>query len=96
MKHVLGEYTITTEHLRQLIKLNSKDKHCLTLADIDIRDKMKFRPTLKMIQPEVLIGLEEHIPNSKGTVLFLTIMRRIYKAFLDESLSVKDRVYEIW
>lgn len=63
-----GEYVITGL-LKELILAHSKDKHMLTMSDIEIKDKMKFEPTIKMINSDMISYLEKTIPNSHGTVL---------------------------
>lgn len=91
-----GKFKISTSHLKHLITNHSKDKHRLCMSDIDLKDKMKFEPSLKMIDYDMICYLEEHVPRSAGTVLLLTVMRKMYRSFVEESIPPLDRVQDIW
>lgn len=68
----------------------------MNMSDVEIKDKMKFKPTIKMMNPDMIDYLKEHIDDSNGTVLFLNIMRRLYRSYLDETLSPSESLLEIW
>lgn len=95
-EHILGDFIITTEHLKVLVEKVGKDKHTLTMADIVTKDRMKFGPTLKFIRDETIQCLEDHVPGSDGTVLYLKTMRRLYRSLMVEDLTPLERVFEIW
>lgn len=92
----IGDFDITTEHLKALVKTLGKDKLTLTMSDIETKDRMKFGPTLKFISNETIQGLEDCIPGSEGTVFYLKMMRRLYRSFMHEDLTPLERVSEIW
>lgn len=95
-EHILDDFIITTEHLKVLVEKVGKDKHTLTMADIVTKDRMKFGPTLKFIRDETIQCLEDHVPGSDGTVLYLKTMRRLYRSLMVEDLTPLERVFEIW
>lgn len=56
---------------------------------------MKFDSTEKRMKLD-LQYFEKHISNSKGTALFIDLMRRKYQAFDKAEASVLDRIEDIW
>lgn len=82
--------------MKQLINTHSKDKHGLCISDIDLKDKMKFGPTLKLINPELIAFLEKNVPDSKGTALFLNLMHRMYRSYVETNIPFLERVEDIW
>lgn len=87
---------MTKAHLKELVLNHSKDKHCLTMGDVDVKDKMKFGPTLKIMKPETIEFLKANVTESDGTVLFLNIMRQMYRSFVEEDVSPLERVHDVW
>ncbi|XP_058828001.1 uncharacterized protein LOC131687922 isoform X2 [Topomyia yanbarensis] len=94
--HNEGNYTITMAHLQDLLKRVGKDQHLLTLTDLCSNEKMRFEPTLKIMNPEVRRLLNEHVPGSKGTILLLKIMDQIYTAYTAPDIPALQRVMLIW
>lgn len=66
------------------------------MSDIDIKDKMKFTPTLKMINEDMIKFLHANVPNSEGTVLFLRLIRMMYRSYVEDNVSPQERVLEVW
>ena len=91
-----GRYTITKTHLKQLVLYHSKDKHCLTMSDIDIKDKMKFGPTLRMMKKPTIEYLKDNIADSNATALFLDLMRMMYRSYVDEDVMPLERIQDLW
>ncbi|XP_055546378.1 uncharacterized protein LOC129730821 [Wyeomyia smithii] len=75
---------------------NIENKFSCFIADIDLKDKMKLDPTLKMIKEKLINHLEANVQDSKETVLFLKIMRLMFRSYVDEDLSLLERVHAIW
>lgn len=63
-----GNKLISVSHLKILINIVSKDKHLLSLSDIEPKDKMNFESANKISQEYVQKLLLNHIPDSEGTV----------------------------
>lgn len=74
----------------------SKDKHGLTYVDLHPTDLMSFSPTEKVMRDAVIKLLEEHVPDSEGTVALLRYMSAIYQAFTDETLLPLDSISKCW
>lgn len=92
----LGNYTITTKHLKELVKKHSKDNHLLCLSDVEIKDKMKFGPTLKWINPITISYLKSNIAKSAGTVMFLDLMRLMYRGLVEDDIPPLERIHDLW
>lgn len=92
----VGNCIITTAHLKELVQKHSKDNHRLSMSDVEIKDKMKFGPTLKWMDATMISYLESNIANSSGTVLFLNLMKLMYTALVEEGISPIERIYDIW
>ncbi|XP_062716164.1 uncharacterized protein LOC134291845 [Aedes albopictus] len=92
----IGKFKVSTSHLKELIQNHSKDKHRLSMSDIDLKDKMKFGPSLKMIDKDMINYLKQHVRQSSGTVLLLNVMRLMHNSFVDENFVPLDRVHDVW
>lgn len=92
----LGNFLISASHLQYLIKDVSKDKHSLTATDIDPKDRQNFGSLEKILKPNIRKLLEENVPDSDGTVLFLTICDCILSSFRVATLKPLERIYKIW
>lgn len=91
-----GKYQVSITHLRDLIANVSKDKHSLTPYDVDPKDRQNFLSLKKLTSIKVRNCLEEHVPDSKATCMYLRICDCIIKAFMDQNLSPLERINEIW
>lgn len=92
----IGKHLISASHLQYLLKNVSKDKHLLTASDINPKDRQNFGSLEKMMQPNVRRLLMENVPDSDGTVLFLTLCDMIVSAHRDPDLKPLERVYKMW
>ena len=91
----LGKFSANQSHLRILMNERTKDEHGLTTSDLD-QDKMNFNSSVKICSEQITSLLEKHVPGSEGTVAYLTVMRNVMQAGMDESLSPLEKVYKIW
>jgi len=91
----MGNYFATVDHLMELTRTFSKDKHLLTVSDLKPEDKMNFSSAEKMCSTNVLTILE-NIPNTHATIAYLKIMNYILTAFLNKEVSTEERIYKMW
>lgn len=91
-----GKHVISMDHLKKLVKTVSKEQHKLSDETIKAKDRMNFDTVLKICDPVVINLLETHVANSEGTVLYLKVLDRILRSFLDLRLSVLDRIRFLW
>lgn len=66
------------------------------MTDIDGSDRMNFQSVQKMMDEKVINCLERKIPGSKGTILFLKIMRYSVISIMDPDMEPLQRIYYIW
>lgn len=92
----LGKYLASRGHLVDLVKIASKDLHCLTMNHLDPKDKMNFRSVQIMTDPQVISLLRETCKDAEGTAIFLEMIRSVVNAFTDKNLSAIERVELIW
>lgn len=92
----IGTKIISTSHLNYLIDNVSKDKHCLTITDIDPKDKQNFPSAEKMCSTKTIECLLNFVPGSEGTAMFLEAMNNFSSSYLDTTLNYSERVYKIW
>lgn len=57
---------------------------------------MKFDPTARLMHQDVRDSLKEFVPGSEGTIMLLQLMKQIYDAFCDVTLTPLERVFKIW
>lgn len=79
----------------ELITTVSKDKHGLSMGDINEKDKMKFKPVEKITENRVISCLNE-VPNSQGTAVFLTAIAYVMSSYMRKNVSPLERVFNIW
>ena len=93
---VLGSSEPTVEHLDTLVKYHSKDKHGLTVADLNPTDLMSFKPTEKIMRRDVIDFMERNVKGCEGTVALLRNMLGIYRAFTEENMAPLERISICW
>ncbi|KYN23201.1 hypothetical protein ALC57_04378 [Trachymyrmex cornetzi] len=92
----IGNYIINKKHLEYLILNFGKDKHLLTISDINGEDKMNYRAVEKICDPIVTNILNEKVANAKGSVIYLKAIRNILDSFLNKNLAHRERLFLIW
>nr|CAI5852727.1 unnamed protein product [Callosobruchus analis] len=89
----MGQYFASVSHLYELLSQFSKDKHLLTPSDLKAEDKMNYDAAKRMCSTNV-IQLLEKIPNTEGTVVYLKLMNAVITAFIEEDVSVYERLHK--
>ena len=92
----MGDHIVSQSHLKILLNLVSKYKHCLCEKDISVKDKMNFASVEKISHPCVSQLLEKHVPTSAATVSYLKIIHLFLKAFLCKDLTPSERIHNAW
>ncbi|KAK4881467.1 hypothetical protein RN001_004786 [Aquatica leii] len=93
---IIGKYIASPAHLEELVERVSKDKHLLTNSHLKLDDKMNFEAVEKMCSAMVREQLEQHVPNSNGTIFYLKLLQMTLDAFLSKTLNVSERIKNIW
>lgn len=93
---LFGKQKITKQHLVTLIDTVSRQKHGLFKTHIENNDKMNFLSVQKISDPKVMMALKEHVEGSAATVMFLNLIDKILRAFLDLSLTPSKRINNMW
>lgn len=88
----MGNYLVSVNHLFLLLEKVSKNVHLLCASDLNNEDRMNFKVIYKITTNEILQNLFENVANSAGTIEFLRIMRFLLDAFMEEKLSVQQRI----
>ncbi len=92
----IGQKIIAVAHLFYLMRNVSKDKHLLTVSDINPKDRQNFRSVEKICSEKVISYLKLAVPGSEGTAMFLKALNYCLYSYLDQSMSSADRVYKHW
>lgn len=92
----IGNKIISASHLNYLIENVSKDKHGLNRTDIDPKDRQNFLSAKKICSNNTSRCLEEFVPGSEGTVMYLKAMKHVETAFMELNVKSSDRIYSIW
>lgn len=66
------------------------------MQDINSNDLMKFGPTMKMMNEKLISYMEKHVAGSKGTALYLRVMKQMYEAYTDTEMEPIERIFTIW
>lgn len=91
-----GKHKISLSHLIYLVDRFPKNLHNLTEGTIYVKDKQNFDPVLKICNYKVIDLLITHVKESRGTVLYLTLIQKILRPFLDCTLSHLQRIRYLW
>ena len=74
----------------------SKSKHGLTIRCIDQKDKQNFESTLVSENVEQCVKEIDNEMHTKGTILYLQIMRDVQDAFLNKVISPLSCNFLMW
>lgn len=91
-----GLYFISIEHLRTLLSVQRKDKHLLTVADLNNSDKQNCRSAQKICDEKVRNLLKKYVKDSDATATFLKVISDVTGSFKDKRLSPIDRLEKMW
>lgn len=91
-----GKYHIQISHLNYLLKHFGKDKHLLTKSVLNPVDRQNYDSVVRMCSEKVIHLLENKVPGSAGTVMFLKMIRNIIEAFSKNALDPLERLYKMW
>ena len=65
------------------------------VTNIDHKDKQNFEAVMHITGKSVLKLLRQ-IPDAKGTLQYLNVLRFIIDSYLDESITSLSRIYKAW
>ena len=91
----MGDFTAGVHHLQILVESFAKEQHGICHKDIDCKDKQNYEAVLRISSPTAL-NLLKQLPDGRGTLQYLRVLRSFIDGFLDKQLSVSNRVYKIW
>ena len=91
----MGNYLAGMHHLRMIFQNASKDQLGMRITDIDHKDKQNFEAVMR-ITGKLVLKLLQQIPDAKGTLQYLSVLRFIVDSYLDESITTLSRIYKIW
>lgn len=92
----MGNMVVTVAHIIMILSIVPKGDHGLVRTDICPEDRQNYSSFVKITEQRVLQSLENHIPDSKATVMYLFLCKQISSSFLAEDLEAIERVYRIW
>lgn len=91
----IGKYEIKKEYLEQLVNTREKNILKLTLEVINPKNKQNVDNTFIICSKDV-IELLEQFDESKGLVVYVQMMRYIFLAFCDNTLSIAQQIRYAW
>ncbi|CAF3799462.1 unnamed protein product [Rotaria magnacalcarata] len=88
----LGNDNISMVHIENLINDNTYTKldHSLTKSDTNPKDRQNYKSCIKLISDDVLNLLYDNV-DTKGTFVYLTLLKMIVKAYIDKSTNIGER-----
>jgi len=95
IKLPMGEYLAGSHHLRIVADTFAKDQHGLRQKDLNHKDKQNFDAVTRITSLSVL-GLLDKLPDAKGTLKYLQLLKNFMDAFLDKSLTPLERIKKVW
>ncbi|CAM2723300.1 unnamed protein product [Rotaria socialis] len=84
---------ININHIKALINDSHYTKldHGLTSSDINPKDRQNYNSCIKIISDDV-INLLLNSEDTNGTVVYLTLLKMIVKAYIDKAASISERI----
>ncbi len=64
----------------------------MTKSDINPRDRQNYNSCIKLISDDVINLLNDSM-DTNGTVVYLTLLKMIVKAYIDKSTSIHERKF---
>lgn len=92
---MLGDYVCSASHLKIVMDTTGKDVHHLKITDLNGTDKMNFGAVLSICHERIETLLDD-VPASKGTGIYVRLIRYILEAYTDRSISPSERLYRMW
>ncbi|KAJ1519807.1 hypothetical protein ONE63_005060 [Megalurothrips usitatus] len=86
----------TSGHLAELMAVVQRDQRELTPSFLDNKDKMNFKAADSISKKKVSDLLRSNVIESEGTATYLEMMREIFLALADSSLSPQQRIQMLW
>ena len=94
----LGNEIATRTHLKHVLDSYPKSRHNLTLRAIDTKDKQNYTSIALLVSEDVescLLDLSSKL-RTRGTIIYLTVMRCIRNSIFDKGISPLERIDLIW
>ena len=91
----MGQYLAGAYHLRILVNAFSKDQHGIRLTDINHKDRQNFDAVTRITSPSEFVLLEQ-IPDAKGILKYLQLLRNFLDAILHKHLTPLERIRKVW
>ena len=95
---VIGRKVACPAHLITLLETVPKSQHCLTRKAVDNKDKQNYGSITLLVDAKVescLNQLDDKY-NTRGTIMYLSLMRNIRDATFDKAISPIKRIYLMW
>lgn len=85
---------ISIKHIEELIDDDRYTKldHGITRSDINPKDRQNYRSCVKLISDDVINLLNDR-KDTKGTVIYLMLLKMIVRAYIDKSTTLSERKY---
>ena len=95
---ILGDVNACAAHLKFILSDFPKEQHGLSARCLDVKDKQNYSSIEMILREGVFECLEklDNKLNTKGTRMYLEIMKNIRDSFLNKSLSVQQRLFLAW
>ena len=91
----MGNFTAGVQHLQILVESFGKEQHSICHKDVGCKDKQNYEASLRISSPTAL-NLLKQLPDGRGTLQYLCVMRSFIDGFFDRQLSVSNRVHKAW
>ena len=91
----MGKFLAGSHDLRLVQQSFGKDRHAIRERDINHKDRQNFDAVLHLTSDDVL-DLLSQIPDAKGTLAYLKVIRYAVDSYLDKSLDSTTRLEKIW
>lgn len=91
----MGQYEVSAAHVKHILDTEPRLSHELTATDLSTTDKMNFRAVVRLTSESTLRCIRKQ-DDATATELYLTLMKDISDAFINQDTPVLRRISLIW
>lgn len=92
---VFGGYIAGSHHLHAIIESFGKDEHGMRIKDVNHKDRQNYDAVIHITSDSVQKILSA-IPDAKGTLAYLRLIRCVIDSYLDKNLDITARIKKAW
>lgn len=88
--------TANITHLISIVQQKLGSQANIKRSDVENVDKMSSNQALKISSDKVIATLRDNVPDSRGTELYLTLIKEQHEALFEKKLTPSERIFKMF